>query len=100
MKTDDWVTGQITLSVRGAPLEMQMTVPAKPVKPQRMLPIFRQIANSFTELGVKAIEEVDKQISCKKVVERVVGNRFRWRKSRRIKLPNLSKICPNRAEVK
>ena len=66
MKTDDWVTGQITLSVRGAPLEMQMTVPAKPVKPQRMLPVFQQIANSFTELGVKAIEEENKQISCKK----------------------------------
>jgi Fe-S-cluster containining protein len=66
MKTEDWVTGQITLSVHGAPLEMQMTVPAKPVKPQRMLPIFGQIANSFTDLGVKAIEDANQKISCKK----------------------------------
>lgn len=66
MKTGDWVTGQITLSVNGAPLEMQMTVPAKPVKPQRMLPIFRQIANSFTDLGIKAVEEENQKISCQK----------------------------------
>ncbi len=66
MKTDDWVTGQITLSVHGAPLEMQMTVPAKPIKPHRMLPIFQQIANSFTDLGVKAVESENKKISCKK----------------------------------
>ncbi len=66
MKKDDWVTGQITLSVNGIPLEMQMTVPAKPVKPQRMLPIFGQIANSFTELGIKAVEEENQQVSCKK----------------------------------
>jgi len=66
MKTEDWVTGQITLSVHGAPLEMQMTVPAKSVKPHRMLPIFQQIANSFTDLGVKAVEAENKKISCKK----------------------------------
>ena len=66
MKTEDWVTGQITLSVHGAPLEMQMTVPAKSVKPHRMLPIFQQIANSFTDLGVKAVESENKKISCKK----------------------------------
>lgn len=66
MKTEDWVTGQITLSVHGAPLEMQMTVPTKPVKPHRMLPIFQQIANSFTDLGVKEVEAENKKISCKK----------------------------------
>lgn len=66
MKTDAWVTGQITLSVNGAPLEMQMTVPAKPVKPQRMLPIFQQVTNSFTELGVKAVEDENQHISCQK----------------------------------
>ena len=64
MEKNDWVTGQITLSVNGAPLEMQMTVPAKPVKPHRMLPIFQQMANSFTELAVNAVKTSGKTVSC------------------------------------
>ena len=65
MEKNDWVTGQITLSVNGAPLEMQMTVPANPVKPHRMLPVFQQMANSFTDLAVKAVKISGKTVSCK-----------------------------------
>ncbi|MDQ6785678.1 MAG: YkgJ family cysteine cluster protein [Acidobacteriota bacterium] len=66
MQTGDWVTGQVKLSIGGEPLEMQMTVPAKPVKPQRMLPIFQQMANSFTEMGETAVKNAGAKISCKK----------------------------------
>jgi Fe-S-cluster containining protein len=67
MKSDsEWVTGQIKISIGGVPLEMQMTVPAKPVKPQRMLPIFQQMSNSFVEMGINAVENEGGKVSCQK----------------------------------
>lgn len=53
------------MSVSGIPLELEMTVPAKPVKPHRMLPVFHQMANSFVEVGVSVVEDSGKNISCK-----------------------------------
>jgi Fe-S-cluster containining protein len=66
MNNDEWVTGNITLTIGNEPLNLQMTVPAKPVKPQRMLPVFQQMANSFVDIGVKAVESEGKTISCQK----------------------------------
>lgn len=65
MKTEDWVTGNISLSIGGRPFDMQMTVPAKPVKPHRMLPIFQKLTNSFVDLSVQDAEENGEKISCK-----------------------------------
>lgn len=65
-KDSEWITGQIKISINGVPLEMQMTVPAKPVKPQRMLPIFQQMSNSFVEMGINAVESAGGKISCEK----------------------------------
>jgi len=66
MKTDEWVTGQIQLQVDGTVFEMQLTVQANPVKPQRMLPIFQQITNLYVEIGVAETKSEGKNISCKK----------------------------------
>lgn len=67
MKNDDeWVTGNITLTIGGEPLNLRMTVPAKPIKPQKMLPVFQQMANSFVDIGVKAVESEGETISCQK----------------------------------
>ncbi len=67
MKNDsEWVSGQIKISINGVPLEMQMTVPAKPVKPQRMLPIFQQMSSSFIEMGANEVKSSGKTISCEK----------------------------------
>jgi Fe-S-cluster containining protein len=66
MENEDWVTGNIRLSVGGAPLDLQMTVPAKAVKPQRMLPIFQQMTNSFVGMAENAIENAGVRISCSK----------------------------------
>ncbi len=63
---NELISGQITLDIDGTPIEISMTVPAKPVKPQRMLPIFQQMTNSFVDMGVKAIESEGESISCKK----------------------------------
>ncbi|MBC7899906.1 MAG: YkgJ family cysteine cluster protein [Saprospiraceae bacterium] len=61
----EWITGNIVLNIQGKPLEMEMTVPATPVKPQRMLPVFQKMANSFVKLSVDAVEAAGKEISCK-----------------------------------
>lgn len=63
-ENSEWVTGNVRLSIEGNPLDLQMTVPANPVKPQRMLPIFQQMTNSFVEMGVNALPKNEK-ISCK-----------------------------------
>lgn len=66
MKKGKWATGQIQLSVRGKPLEVQVTVPAKPIKPQRMLPVFRKMTNLFVEIGVEEARKEGKEVSCQK----------------------------------
>ena len=65
MDSEDWVSGSVSLKVQGFPFEMQMTVPAKPVKPQRMLPILQQMSNSFVDVSVQAAEAEGMKISCK-----------------------------------
>ncbi|CAN5300871.1 hypothetical protein BH20ACI1_BH20ACI1_08580 [soil metagenome] len=66
MKKGKWATGQIQLSVRGKPLEIRVKIPAKPVKPQRMLPVFQKMTNLFVEIGVEEAKSEGKEISCKK----------------------------------
>ena len=61
---EEWVTGTMNLTVHGEPIEMQMTVPAKPVKPTRMLPIFQMMTNSFLKISVDATERQGDSISC------------------------------------
>ncbi len=62
----EWITGKVTLSFKGRPVEMEMTVPATPVKARRMLPVFQAMTNSFVGLSVHAVEEAGREISCKK----------------------------------
>ncbi len=64
-KEDEWKTINATVSIKGHPLEMQMTVPKKSVTARKMLPIFRQMANSFVQIGVNAVESNGEKISCK-----------------------------------
>lgn len=66
MENQDWVTGNVRINFGGQPLDLQMTVPAKPVKPQRMLPIFQQMATSFVGMSETAVENAGGKISCQK----------------------------------
>ncbi|HNU07734.1 MAG TPA: YkgJ family cysteine cluster protein [Pyrinomonadaceae bacterium] len=61
----EWITGNVTLTVNGQPLELQMTVPATPVKPQRMLPIFQRMTDSFVEMGASAAQARGQNVSCR-----------------------------------
>jgi Fe-S-cluster containining protein len=65
MSANEWVTGRVTLRIGNAPLDLEMTVPARPVKPHRMLPIFHQMADSFAEIGVQAAAENGNAVSCR-----------------------------------
>lgn len=66
MENEEWVTGKVTLKMFGAPVEMEMTVPAKPVKMSRMLPIFQAMTSSFANIGEQAAAARGEEISCKK----------------------------------
>lgn len=66
MESEEWITGNVTLSIGGTPLDLQMTVPAKPVKPQRMLPIFQQMTHSFVGMAENVVESAGAKISCVK----------------------------------
>lgn len=66
MNSEDWVSGNVRINIEGQPLDLQMTVPAKPVKPQRMLPIFQQMASSFVGMSERAVEASGGEISCRK----------------------------------
>jgi Fe-S-cluster containining protein len=65
MAEDEWITGNIGANVRGIPMEFELTVPAKPVKPQRMLPIFQQMANTMVDITVEGVKSEGESISCK-----------------------------------
>jgi Fe-S-cluster containining protein len=65
MTENEWVTGNAVLKIGDIRVDFGMKVPANPVKPHRMLPIFQQMANSFTEFGVQAVAAEGKSISCK-----------------------------------
>ena len=62
---NDWVTGNVVLNVGGRPLEMEMTVPAQPVKPTRMLPLFQMITDAVVDTCCEESAERGREISCK-----------------------------------
>ncbi len=63
--TTEWTTGNIEMTIGGIPIKMELTVPATPVKPHRMLPIFQQMTNSFVDISAQSAEANGKTISCK-----------------------------------
>jgi Fe-S-cluster containining protein len=63
---EEFVTGNIKFSLFGAPVEIQMNVPAAPVKPTRMLPIFQAMTNEFLDIGVNASASKGETVSCTK----------------------------------
>lgn len=60
-----WVTGQVRLTIGGQPLDLEMTVPAQATNVRRMLPVFRQMSNSFATLGTQGVGLEGKEVSCK-----------------------------------
>lgn len=62
---EQWVSGKIAFSVNGMPLEFEVTVPANPVKPQRMLPVIQQLTSFFADGASEASAEEGRPVSCR-----------------------------------
>jgi Fe-S-cluster containining protein len=62
---NEWYNGKVELSVAGTPFEMNFRVPAKSLKLRRMLPVFQKMSDTFNNIGIAALEENGKAISCK-----------------------------------
>lgn len=62
----EWITGKGALTIAGAKVELQVTVPAKPVQARQLLPIFQQLTNTVVAVGVSNAEAEGAQISCAK----------------------------------
>jgi Fe-S-cluster containining protein len=62
----EWITGKGVLSIAGTPVELEVTVPAQPVRLTKMLPIFQQLTNAVVDVGVGKAEAAGEQISCAK----------------------------------
>lgn len=62
---DEWITGTVSLSIKGEPIEMELTVPAQPVKLRRMLPILQMMTNSFVGMSEEVVKKQGKKISCR-----------------------------------
>jgi len=64
LENDEWISGNLKLNLFGAPIDIEMTVPAKPVKLRRMLPIFQSLTNFVVESSASLAEEQGEKISC------------------------------------
>lgn len=62
---EEFIGGNIRLSFNGVDMNLELTVPATPVDPRRMLPVFQGIANSMVAEAIKGVESQGKSISCK-----------------------------------
>lgn len=62
---DELVSGNVKLNLGGLEVTFGLNVPAKEVKPQRMLPVLQGIANSIIGMAANAAEAEGLAISCK-----------------------------------
>jgi Fe-S-cluster containining protein len=65
METGEMLSGDLVLDVGGEHYELNLTIPATPVKPQRMLPVIQKLTNEIVSRGIQRSNEAGKPISCK-----------------------------------
>ena len=63
---NEWITGKGALTISGTKVELEVSVPANPVRSTTMLPIFQQLTNAVVDVGVSKAESAGEQISCTK----------------------------------
>ncbi len=66
METEEFVSGQAEIVIDNTLLKMNLTLPAKPVKARRMLPVINQLAGIFVDMGVAKAEGEGRAVSCQK----------------------------------
>lgn len=66
MDTPESVNVTVELSLFERPLRLEMSVPSAPTRPERMLPLFRALADAFVSVSVEAASSEGLTVSCKK----------------------------------
>jgi Fe-S-cluster containining protein len=59
------VVARINLTVSGQPIETEITLPNRPVRPVQMVPLFSRFAELVVDSAVKVAQAEGKQVSCK-----------------------------------
>lgn len=62
----EWITGQGTLLIAGTRVEVEVTVPAQPVRATQMLPVLQQLTDTIVNVGSNRAEAAGARISCTK----------------------------------
>ncbi len=65
MGTEEELSGDLKLDIGGEHFELNLTIPATPVKARRMLPVFQKLTNEIVTRGIERAIESGKEISCK-----------------------------------
>jgi Fe-S-cluster containining protein len=65
MDTNDWISGRVTLRIGEQPVDLDMTVPARPVKLYKMLPVFQQLTDLFVDASTQVAAVDGRSVSCK-----------------------------------
>ena len=65
MDSDDWISGRVTLRIGTEPVDVDLTVPAKPVQLHRMMPVFQQLTNLFVDASAELAAMDGRTVSCK-----------------------------------
>lgn len=65
METGEMLSGDLKLDIGGERYELNLTIPAAAVKPQRMLPVFQKLTNEIVDRGIQRSAEAGKPVSCK-----------------------------------
>jgi Fe-S-cluster containining protein len=60
------ITATAELAVSGRKLSVQLTVPTGPTRPRQLLPLYRELAESFVAVGVANAAEEHRHVSCTK----------------------------------
>lgn len=65
IETGEMLSGDLMLDIGGEHYELNLTIPATPVKPQRMLPVFQKLTNEIVARGIQRTNDTGKPVSCK-----------------------------------
>jgi Fe-S-cluster containining protein len=66
MSEKEWVSATVTLPLKGASCSLELKVPGWPVKPQVMLPVLHQLANTIANFAEQDAAKNQQKISCHK----------------------------------
>lgn len=65
MEPEEMLSANLKLDIGVEHFELKLAIPANPVKPQRMLPVFQKVANEIVVRGIEKSAAAGKPVSCR-----------------------------------